>query len=199
MDDKRFWDILTVACSSETVPEDWDEGLTAELRKLSPAEIVAFDCLFDDKTDKAYTYDLWGAAYLINGGASDDGFYYFRCWLVAMGKVVYDAALFNPDNLAEVVLPDEVYEAEIYGAARAACRARGISDEAYDDLQAQARGDRVRSNIPTGQRWNFDKDAEVRRRFPLLAAKYLEVEAGDPEWLEDSQDLAEDQRREDNE
>jgi len=35
--------------------------------------------------NKAYTWDLWGAAYLINGGCSDDGFEYFRRWLVSRG------------------------------------------------------------------------------------------------------------------
>ena len=46
------------------------------------AEITAWDHIFDQLSDQAYRTDVWAAAYLINGGASDVGFYYFRCWLV---------------------------------------------------------------------------------------------------------------------
>ena len=51
---------------------------------------------------EAYHWDLWGAAYLINGGCSDDGFEYFRRWLVLQGRDVFQAAVSNPDTLAEV-------------------------------------------------------------------------------------------------
>ncbi|MFL6076856.1 MAG: DUF4240 domain-containing protein [Mycobacteriales bacterium] len=37
---------------------------------------------------ESYQGDLWGAAYLINGGASDDGFDYFRGWLIARTRGV---------------------------------------------------------------------------------------------------------------
>jgi hypothetical protein len=30
--------------------------------------------------------DQWGAAYLANGGCSDDGFDYFRGWLIGQGR-----------------------------------------------------------------------------------------------------------------
>ena len=49
--------------------------------------------------DRAYRQELWGAAYLINGGCSDDGFVYFLGWLIAQGRDVYQAALPDPDSL----------------------------------------------------------------------------------------------------
>ena len=47
--------------------------------------------------------------YVINGGCSDDGFDYFRGWLIAQGKSVFMKALENPDSLAKL---DEIDEAE---------------------------------------------------------------------------------------
>jgi hypothetical protein len=196
MDEKRFWDIISVGCPHYNDPQDWSETLEAEVRKLSPGEIAAFDLLFDDKTNAAYSHDLWGAAYLINGGASDDGFYYFRCWLVGMGKKVYDAALADPDSLAEVVLPEEEYEAEIYGVGRAACGWHGVNDAAYDKLLAKVR---PRATMPPrlkGSRWEFGDDAKVRRRFPCLAALYLRREDQEPEWLDDALDAQDDEASE---
>src|SRR5260370_38007008 len=107
MDDKRFWDVIAVACQPgvEDFTADWGEGLSKQLATLSPDDIVRFGWWFDQKTDALYTIDHWGAAYRINGGASDDGFFYWRCWVVGMGKQVYEAALADPDSLADVVDP----------------------------------------------------------------------------------------------
>jgi hypothetical protein len=124
----------------------------------------------------AYTVDLWGAAYLINGGSSDDGFYYFRCWLVGMGKKVYENALANPDSLADVVTVGEEYEAEIYGVAHAAWERAGRTDEEFEEeLERQGR---VPGAELRGEDWDFDDDEEVRRRFPRLAQMYLVEEEG---------------------
>lgn len=41
-----------------------------------------------------------GAAYLINGGRSDDGFDHFRGWLLTQGRATWQAALAEPDSLA---------------------------------------------------------------------------------------------------
>jgi Protein of unknown function (DUF4240) len=48
-----------------------------------------------------YRLALWGAAYLINGGCSDDGFDYFRGWLLSQGHATWQAALADPDSLAD--------------------------------------------------------------------------------------------------
>ena len=70
-------------------------------------DVVDFDHILNGLLGDAYTYDLWGAAYLINAGASDDGFEYFRGWLIAQGKDVFTAALRDPDSLATVIDPNE--------------------------------------------------------------------------------------------
>ena len=38
---------------------------------------------------RSYDWNLWGAAYLMKGGCSDDAFDYFRGWLVAQGRRVW--------------------------------------------------------------------------------------------------------------
>jgi hypothetical protein len=170
-DDKRFWDILAAGCSDPEQPDEWLPGLVGVLIKLDLDDLVRFAHWFNDLTSQAYSNDLWGAAYVINGGCSDDGFFYFRCWLIGRGKEVYDAALANPDNLADFVSPDEEYEAEIYAAGRQAWQEKGGDEDQYQRAYEKFR--KRPAEKLKGRSWDFDDDAQVRKRLPRLAALYF--------------------------
>src|SRR5262245_16992316 len=105
MNSGQFWDILQAAyrAAENGTTDDWFEALKTELAKLPTPQILRFRHRFDDLIGAAYKTDLWGAASLINGGCSNDGFHYFRCWLIGMGQAVYENALDNPDSLADVL------------------------------------------------------------------------------------------------
>src|SRR5436305_13462081 len=104
MDEAQFWEILEAGGrKARTDPERRLAAVRKRLGKLSPEEVRDFNRLFNKKLADAYTWDLWGAAYLINGGCSDDGFHYFRCWLISRGPTVYASAVQDPDSLAAVV------------------------------------------------------------------------------------------------
>jgi hypothetical protein len=168
MDLNQFWDIIAKACQSEPhCVDEWANELEAALTHFEPEEIIEWNQLFDQLAARAYTVDLWGAAYLINGGASDDGFYYFRCWLIGMGRAVYEAAVANPDNLADVVNAQLIAEAEIYAAAHQAWMS--VAGKSDTDTYP-ARNERAELR---GEDWDFDNDEEVRRHLPRLAAIYL--------------------------
>ena len=99
----HFWQIIADACRSDPASaEEWDVRLIEVLSRLSADEIVAWDYIFDDLYVWAYRTDLWAAAYQINGGASEDGFCYFRCWLIGMGRNIYNNAINDPDSLSLV-------------------------------------------------------------------------------------------------
>jgi Protein of unknown function (DUF4240) len=172
VDDKRFWDIIAHCCGPDASEEHWHSKLNSTLASLSPEDIVGFGQTFDRYTNAAYTADLWGAAHLINGGASDDGFIYFRCWLVGRGKKVYETALANPDSLADVVAPQQLYGESICGAALGAWRELGLSDDAY--LAAYHPHGRPPHPELAGDAWDFGDVDEVLRRFPRLAALYID-------------------------
>jgi hypothetical protein len=174
VDEKRFWDIIDSCCRPDASPDEWEDALHEALVNLPPSEILHFDWLFQAKTAAAYSRDLWGAAYLINGGASDDGFYYFRCWLVGRGKRVYESALANPDSLSDILPQEEDAEAEIYAVARYAWfEATNQPDTTRIDYGSLGPPPKLRL---AGKKWDFDDDAAVRKRFPRLAAIYLDGE-----------------------
>jgi hypothetical protein len=98
------------------------EALRVVLRELSPDEIISFEAAFRRYLNEAYNWDLGGAVYVVHGGCSDDGFEYFRRWLVSRGRDVYEPALADPDSLAQLEVrpgPDGVWEfEEIYYVAK---------------------------------------------------------------------------------
>jgi hypothetical protein len=174
MTDEQFWTIIEQACGSDVRSADeWDGRLTEMLVQLPADDIVEWNHIFDRLAAQAYRTDLWAAAYLINGGASDDGFYYFRCWLIGMGRRVYESAIKHPDNLADVVSPAWILEgigaeAEIYGAAHAAWMAvTGKSDTDH----YPARNEEAEL---IGEEWDFDDPNQMRQHLPRLAALYEE-------------------------
>jgi hypothetical protein len=169
MDEEQFWDIVARACrSNPRTAGEWGQWLQAELKCLEPAKIIEWNHIFDRLAARAYTVDLWGAAYIINGAAYDDEFYNFRCWLIGMGQDVYEDAVANPDSLADVVVPGFDAEAEIYAAAHVAWMA--VTGR-LDTDPYPARKERAELR---GEDWEFDDDEELRRRLPRLAAMYLD-------------------------
>ena len=76
----------------------WGKNVTAEAAEAVGRHLVA----------QAHRWDLGAAAYLMRGGYSDDGFDYFRGWLIAQGRSRRERALADPDSLADAgVDPDD--------------------------------------------------------------------------------------------
>jgi Protein of unknown function (DUF4240) len=123
-----------------------------------------------------------GAAYLINGGCSNDGFDYFRGWLLGQGQATWQAALDAPDSLAS----------HPQVRARASQQPRldtldceamwGVADRAYQALTGKELTVEVADRHPwppeleeewdPGEDWDFDDAGEMRRRYPRLWALY---------------------------
>src|SRR5690606_25571550 len=109
MTDAQFWKMLESTLDDD--PDEQLQRLRDRLMQLAPQEVVSFDEHIHRRLNEAYRHDLWGAAYLINGGASDDGFEYFRLWLIGRGQRVFESALKDPDLLATLV-PEDIEDAE---------------------------------------------------------------------------------------
>src|SRR6266496_6748405 len=117
MNEDIFWQLI--ADSKQPSAGDSDAQVAAlqeRLQSLPESEIVEFDSLLHVQLDRSYHRDLWAAAYIINGGCSDDGFDYFRAWLIAQGQEVFERALQDPESLVEVAEPEVELELFLYAS-----------------------------------------------------------------------------------
>lgn len=94
--------------------DEQEKNLILQLQILSPIEIVGFKIRTNKLLYDIYNSEMWCAGYIINGGCSDDGFEYFRCWVISRGKEVYYKSKDNPDSLIDE-LDDEIEEYEFEG------------------------------------------------------------------------------------
>src|SRR5438477_9968548 len=119
MNKDAFWALIE---KGREAGDDCNEQAAAVMERLSqlPApDVLDFQRHIDECRVETYRWDLWAVAYIINGGCSDDGFEYFRGWLIAQGRAYYEAALQQPEQAAERTEPGVCeYECEdiLFGA-----------------------------------------------------------------------------------
>ena len=156
----EFWRLIEAARAADpALPE---EGLHEVLEPLGAAELGSFQAHFDELFDAAYRWSLWGAAYLIEGGCSDDGFIDFRYGLVSLGRRAYEGALADPDSLVSV---EDAIPNESFGY---------VASQLFEAKAGRPMAER-RSNAPdapAGDEWDFDDEGENARRFPRLFARF---------------------------
>lgn len=125
---EAFWQVIdSTRAESHGDLERQTELIEERLSGSEPGEIIAFQEQLDNAMNEANTWDLWAAAYIINGGASDDGFEYFRGWLVMQGQQVFYDAVADAESLTDypgvepysteweniLYLPHRVYEEKV--------------------------------------------------------------------------------------
>ncbi len=115
LDEDKFWDIIHESIEKSTNQKQQKNYLKRLLFKLSAIELIGFRLRTDKFLFDSYTSEIWCAGYLMNGGCGDDGFEYFRCWLISRGKKTYYETLRNPDYLVKELIEGEIeYEFESF-------------------------------------------------------------------------------------
>ena len=89
LDENLYWQIVQESLNNSGTQDGQQEYLVKRLQNLNPKDIVGFRLRTDKLLYDTYNSEMWCAGYIINGGCSDDGFEYFRNWVVSRGKDVY--------------------------------------------------------------------------------------------------------------
>ncbi len=171
MTEDAFWQIIE-SSRSEFDPNLRDGNqerqaklLEEQLRPLLPRELEDYERLFSRFFFMPYNWETWAAVYLIEGGCSDDGFDYFRAWLISMGRQVFESVVASADSLAEfaylsgvevISFPDilsmgaQIYEEKTGTEVPDSCYEPGRPDE------------------PGGTPWDEDNLAALEQRLPRV-------------------------------
>ena len=169
MDDAQFWKMIDESRKkSRGILEDQLDRLEASVKQLTPDEIVEFDQVYSKYMSQAYTWDLWGAAYVIGGGCSDDGFEYFRGWLISKGRTEYEKALKDPEALVSILHEDDG-DGQFEGFGYVAMKAwEEKTEKPADEMPGRTI---QQPSEPTGEKWSEDSE-ELKERYPKLSEKF---------------------------
>jgi hypothetical protein len=99
MSEEQFWKLIDQSrAAANNSYQGQIAALKAILLALEPNDIVKFDNEFTALLMASYDYKLWGAAFVINGGCSDDCFEYFRQYLIGHGKEKFYKVIEDPES-----------------------------------------------------------------------------------------------------
>ena len=170
-----FWSLIERSGQGHDGSDEHMDALRGLLAALPPEEILSFGHWLYRLHSESYQAKLWGAAYLINGGCSDDGFDYFRAWLIAQGKEVYEAALANPDSLVSVAEEDATELEDLLGVPAEAYESATGAADFYSRLPAAPRRDISDDEFAVWSDGEGDIDErKARELYPRLFEKFWE-------------------------
>ncbi|MEU8969530.1 DUF4240 domain-containing protein [Streptomyces monashensis] len=166
MDETEFWELIDASREgAEGDAEEQADLLVDRLLQLEPDLVLDFARHFEARYNRAYRWDLWGAAWVLLDGASDDAFDFFRCWLIGQGREVFEGGLHDPDTLADLL---GEFDEEIDGDGEELGYA---ADEAYEQLTgtvAPELGIAPAPAEPEGTSIDFENEAVLSERYPKL-------------------------------
>jgi hypothetical protein len=155
------------------------------LIQLPAAEIAAFDNAFEDVRAKADTPEMTVAALLIEHGfLGEASFDDFRAGLVALGRGAYEAAVANPDTLADHPVVKEIAAAKdprwlgredmLFVASHAYARVTGEDAVTFFDFAESLREAPPVEPDDLGDDWDLSDEAQTRAKLPRLSELFYE-------------------------
>lgn len=171
LDESLFWEIVDKSLENRNDESSQMSLLVKEIEKLTPKEIIGFRLRTDKLLYDTYNSEMWCAGYIMNGGCSDDGFEYFRNWVISRGKEVYYRAKENPDNLiSEYVEGKEYYDLEDFWYVALTAFNNKTGKELYDHISEDFNTNE--RNYPQFEfSWEEDKPETMNAICPRLFEK----------------------------
>lgn len=194
MDLEMFWRLVgEIRDRAETTDVADDEALANCVAdviadRLTARELLAFDAVASALADLADIPAMEAAMFLIEGYISDDSFMDFRDGLILLGREVFEAAIADPDSLAEHLQAAPVkgsadglggripiaFESITSSVAAAWVRVTGTEneDEFWDAAWAFEQCLVVPARPPSGERSILHDADATRARLPRLAERF---------------------------
>ena len=171
LDEAAFWSIIDNSLNHSFNMNDQEAWLVSRVEKMPVEEIVGFRLRTDKLLVDTYVSEMWCAAYIMNDGCSDDGFEYFRCWIISRGKNVYYKAKSDPDCLVNQLSSNNLFEFE--GFLNVALIAFENSEVDFSNLTLEDFHN-IEVNYPEIIfNWSENDPDNMRRICPTLFDKFL--------------------------
>ncbi|MFF5111522.1 DUF4240 domain-containing protein [Streptosporangium sp. NPDC000509] len=190
MDADAFWALIEQSGRETRTQKRRLIWLDAQLSELPADDIIDFQMWLDVCEYRSNTWELWVAYLLTLPLGSDDGFLYFRYWLVGLGRGTFERVVADPDTLIEV--PEVLHLWKVI--RKRAGKKRLWTDDEWPEFEllayvawepykkrtgldlttlhekAHARTDLDDDDYEIrGEQWIIDSEEELTRRFPRIA------------------------------
>ena len=164
---EEFWELIDAARAVAMFDRARLPGaLRDELAEMDEDELLAFVRHFEDLRAESFRQDLFAAAWIAGGGASDDDFSDFRDWLITLGREAFEDALRDPQRILAHAEPVDLRDP--FDAAVAAA-VYDVLEELTGTRELPADARRAHPEQPPGRPW---KPEDLPRRFPKLWRAY---------------------------
>jgi hypothetical protein len=151
-----FWNLIQ---QSKGDPDQ----LRSLLVEKPDAEVLEFNAQFYSALVELNQWKIWGAGEVMAEGLSNDGFHYFRSWIIGKGEEAFKTALTSPDDLGKFADEDDEFDNEaLEYVAVEILEERELEDNRGTD-GSNADGE------PTGEAWDPE---ELYSLFPKLAEQF---------------------------
>lgn len=172
LDETLFWNLVGASLQHSTDQDSQEAYLIQALEQLTPKEMIGFRLRTDQLLYDTYNSTMWCAGYLMNGGCSDDGFEYFRNWVISKGKDVYYQAKENPDSLIHLKdqAEDELFDFESFWYVALEAFENKTGEELYDYIDE----DQVEFNEGNYPSFEFDWSDEEPESMQKLCPQLFE-------------------------
>jgi hypothetical protein len=163
----QFWELIDAARSVAMFDRARLPGaLRDELAEMDEDELLAFIRHFQDLRIESFRQDLFAAAWIAGGGASDDDFSDFRDWLITLGREAFEDALHDPQRILDHAEPADLrdpFDADV------ATTIYDVLDEVTGSREPPPDAVRRQPPHPAGRPW---RPEDLPRRFPRLWRAY---------------------------
>lgn len=174
LDETLFWSMVDASLKNTKSQDEQEAFLIQALEKLTPKEMIGFRLRTDQLLYDTYNSHLWCAGYLMNGGCSDDGFEYFRNWIISRGKEVYEQAKINPDSLISQKdqAEDDLFDFESFWYVALEAFENQTGEELYDYIDDD-NFELTEGNYPSFEfDWTDEQPESMQQLCPQLFAHF---------------------------
>lgn len=174
LDEDLYWSIIDLSLKNTSNQDSQEQFLINEIGKLTPKQMIGFRLRTDKLLYDTYNSEMWCAGYIMNGGCSDDGFEYFRNWVISRGKDIYYKAKQNPDNLiSEVDENIEMYDFESFWYVALDAFKQKTGKDLYDYIDDENFKTKEGQYPQFEFNWQEENPESMKKICPKLFDKFL--------------------------
>lgn len=174
LEEEKFWKIVEISLENFENEEKQTDKLISEISKLSMKDMIGFNLRTAKLSNQIYNSEMWCAAYIMNGGCSDDGFEYFKSWVISKGKEVYYKVQKNPDALIEyATLEMDEYEFEQFNYVAFDAYNKMTGEQLYDYIDHREFREKEQINTQIEFNWREENPDTMKSICPQLFDKFF--------------------------